>query len=146
MSDVVVTVPKRLWGEWLDEGDLAYADDSMRPATWCGAFEYGFNVGPRPPAISPGERVYVVAHGRLRGWAPHSYIAVPPEPERRFGGRPGSFALVRHGAAVACTIPDPIRGFQGYRYRWWDRSVEIPFPDWRTAGVDERVDVPEEGR
>ena len=40
------------------------------------------------------------------------------------------------GAAVlgtwACTIDEPISGFRGLRKRWWDRSIERPFPDWRT--------------
>jgi hypothetical protein len=133
MSDVVVTVPKRLWAEWLEEGDLAYADDSMHAAGWAGDFEYGFVIGARPvPRIEPGERVYIVAHGHVRGYAPLSHI----EPSAvRFGGGPGRWALVRRGAAVACTIPEPVRGFQGWRYRWWKRADELPFPDWRTLGV-----------
>lgn len=134
MSDVVVTVPKRLWAGWLSEGDLAYADESQHPAGWCGDYEYGFTFSPgvAVPKIEWDERVYIVAHGRLRGWAPLTKITTAPE---RFGGRPGGFALVRRGQAVACTIAEPVRGFQGWRYRWWDRAAEIPFPDWRTAGV-----------
>lgn len=132
--DVVVTVPKRLWSEWLGEGDLAYADDSLHPAAWAGGHEYGFcfNTRARRPDIAWGERVYIVAHGLVRGYSPLEYIDEDP---RRFGGSLKGFALVRCGAAVACTIPDPIRGFQGFRYRWWDRAAEVPFPDWRTAGV-----------
>jgi hypothetical protein len=133
---LVVTVPKAMWWEWLSEGDLAAATGYGDPAAWEGKYEYGFNVGTRrPPAIAEGERVYIVAHGRLRGWAPLAYVAEPPEPEERFGGRRGGYALVRRGGAVACTIPVEIRGFRGVRVRWWNRDAEIPFPDWRRAGV-----------
>lgn len=45
------------------------------------------------------------------------------------------FALVRRAGAVAVTIPEPITGFRGWRYRWWPREAEVPFPDWRTQGV-----------
>jgi hypothetical protein len=30
------------------------------------------------------------------------------------------------------TIPEYIRGFRGWRQRWWERESEIPFPDWQT--------------
>lgn len=132
MADVVVTVPKRLWAEWLSEGDLA--DGGAQPAPWEELAEYGFNLGPglAVPDINPGERVYVVAHGRLRGYSP---LVDVERDSTRFGGRPGTTALVRHGGAVASTIAETVRGFQGWRYRWWDRAAEIPFPDWREAGV-----------
>lgn len=133
MSDIVVTVPKGKWAEWLGEGDLAY-DHEMMPAGWAGDCEYGFTFGPGVPVpkIAAGERVYVVAHGRLRGYAPLVKITTAPE---RFGGRPGGFALVRRGAAVACTIDGAVRGFQGWRYRWWEYPDEFPFPGWQTEGV-----------
>lgn len=131
--DVVVTVPKGRWSEWLDEGDLAAAEGLLEPVPWEGRLEYGFTFTSGPPRIEPGARVYVVAHGRLRGYAPLAYI---DHDGTRFGGRPGSWALVRRGGAVACTIAEPVRGFQGWRYRWWEREDEIPFPDWRTEGVD----------
>jgi hypothetical protein len=40
------------------------------------------------------------------------------------------YALVRHGDAVAVTIDEFVRGFRGWRYRWWNRDIETPFPDW----------------
>lgn len=126
--DVVVTVPKAKWPEWLSEGDLANGD---QPAIWDGEQEYGFTfgAGAHVPDIEPGERVYVVAHGKLRGYSPLVEIdTVSPE---RFGGQPGGFALVRLGDAVAVTIGLEIRGFQGWRYRWWNRAAEEPFPDWQ---------------
>jgi hypothetical protein len=129
MTDVVVTVPKALWSEWIDEGDAAPGIDI---ADWEGEYEYGFNLYGPVPAIAKGERVYVVAHGRVRGYAPLVAIELH---STRFGGRGYGFALVRKGLASAVTIPDPVRGFQGWRYRWWDRSSEIPFPSWKTDGV-----------
>jgi hypothetical protein len=32
--------------------------------------------------------------------------------------------------AEAVTIEEYIRGFRGWRYRWWDYSAERPFPEW----------------
>lgn len=131
MSDVVVTVPKRLWREWLAEGDVAFAGAEITDggAPWEGDQEYGFVVS-RNPNILHGERVYIVAHGKLRGYAPLIRIGAG----QRFGGGPRSRALIRRGDAVAVTIPEPIPGFRGFRYRWWDREIEIAFPAWRTDG------------
>lgn len=115
MSDVVVTVPKDRWEEWITEGDLPGEE-------WNGTYEYAFYVPSRPP-IDPGERVYIVAHGKLRGYAPLAHL----DPVR------SGYALIRYGGAVAVTIPEPIRGFRGWRARWWNREDEVPFPDWRAA-------------
>lgn len=118
MTDVVVTVPKPLWLDWLDEEDLP-------GDRWSGR-ESHFYLGGGVPKIKSGDRVYVVSYGMLRGYAPLVRV-------ERWG--PRSFALVRRGGAVARTIPDPIAGFRGWRYRWWDRSQETPFPFWKTAGT-----------
>jgi len=114
-GDVVVTVPARQWAAWLAEGDLA-------GEAWTGLASF-FKV-PRVPNVVEGDRVYVVAHGRLRGYAPLVRIA------HEFRGEQGVY-LVRADGAVAVTVPGEIPGFRGYRYRWWDRRQEIPFPDWR---------------
>ena len=120
--DVVVTVPKGLWEEWTAEGDLA-------GEPWSEDFEYGFNLyGPYPHRLQPGDRVYIVAHGKLRGYSPLVGIE---QRSTRFGGSGRGFALIRHGDAEAVTITEPIRGFQGWRYRWWDRKDERPFADWQ---------------
>jgi hypothetical protein len=116
--DVVVTVPKGEWANWLSEGDLAGEE-------WSGR-EYGFYVVRHPLQVTLGDRIYVVAGGKLRGYSPLVRLDLAD----RFGGSPGSFALVRRGDAVAVTIPLGVRGFQGYRYRWWRREVEVPFPEW----------------
>ena len=115
MAHVVVTVPKKIWPAWLAEGDAA-------GEPYSGNWSY-FRVA-NVPKIEVGERVYVVSHGKLRGYAPLVAIA------RHFKGEPGTF-LVRAGGAVACTIPYDINGFQGYRYIWWSQYDELPFPDWR---------------
>jgi hypothetical protein len=115
MADVVVTVPKRLWEDWLAEGDLP-GDDATGET-------YAFSLWGSPPEIQPGERVYIVAHGKLRGYAP--LVMITP------GWNHGEFALVRGGGAVACTIAEPIRGFRGWQYRFWKREDEVPFPNWR---------------
>lgn len=112
--DVVVTVPKTFGlAEWIAEGDAA-------GEPWSGE-EWHFYIG-LAPKIEPGERVYVVCNGKLRGYAP--LVRVEYGAERT--------ALVRHGGAVAVTIDEYIQGFRGFRYRWWDTASEKPFPDWRT--------------
>jgi hypothetical protein len=117
MSDVVVTVPKGQWQDWIAEGDL--------PGE-VAQYDSHFWIGKRMPYIEIGERVYIVAHGKLRGYAP----LVRKEWACRL--RPPSGCLLRQGGAVAVTIAEPIKGFQGFRYRWWRRENESPFPDWRT--------------
>jgi hypothetical protein len=117
MTDVVVTVPQSFGlGTWIAEGDPAGA------ARWSG-LEWHFSLYGRFPRIRAGERVYVCYGGSIRGYAPLTRIDVNPHDRRRF-------ALVRHGGAVAMTIPEDVRGFRGWRYRWWTYDVERPFPTW----------------
>jgi hypothetical protein len=115
--DIVVTVPKGIWTEWVEEGDAAGDPPSGE--------EWGYWTSGGRPKIEVGERVYIVAHDRLRGHAPLTKLVVE--------GRRVGFG--RRGGAVAVTIPEPIRGFRGWRYRWWDRATEAPFQAWRTEGV-----------
>lgn len=115
MVDLVGTCPKGFWFEWIAEGDAAGEPETGEEWGWYTQHHSMLRL------IRPGDRFYVVAHGRLRGWAPvtrvtHSFIA-------------------RRGGAVACTIPEAIPGFRGLRERWWPREAEQPFPDWKTAGV-----------
>ena len=117
MTDVVVTVPKSMWDDWIDEGDLPGEPwTEMRSHFWLPPNNL--------PKITRGERVYVVAHGKLRGYAPLVEV------EWICGMRDDRACLMRYDGAVAVTIPEPIRGFQGYRYRWWERDIEVPFPRW----------------
>lgn len=117
MSDLVVTVPKDLWPAWIAEGDAAGS-----PPT---GTEWGFYLGGARPDIRRGDRLYIVAHGLLRGYAPVTRLA-----------RSGSqWVICREAGAVAVTIPEPIPGFRGWRRRWWERADEQVFPDWKTLGV-----------
>lgn len=121
MSDVVVTLPRSFrWldyppglASWLAEGDAAGEAESGE--------EYAYSQGGATPKIFSGERVYVAYSGALIGYAPLLRI-------ERDGWR---FSFIRGGGAVAVTIPEPVVSFRGWRYRWWDRSRETPFPDWR---------------
>ena len=128
--DVVVTVPKTFEYEglrglaaWCAEGDCAgEAQDSGEMwdySTW----------GARPN-IKPGERVYVVCEDHLRGYAPLVELCF----EEAHGGK-GYLEFWRRDGAVAVTIPERITGFRGWRYRWWKREDEVPFPGWRTTDV-----------
>lgn len=124
-QDVVITIPQAMVAGWFAEGDLA----GDPPGGWYDL--YAYTVGRKPGDwLKPGARVYVAFYGRIRGYAP--LVAVDPWDARRW-------ALVRAGDAVACTIPDDVPGFRGIRRRWWDRSQEIAFPDWKTAGVPDRI-------
>jgi hypothetical protein len=115
MPDLVGTCPKDFWEEWIAEGDAA-----GDPAT---GEEWGWYTGDRKASsIKPGERFYVVAHGKLRGWAPVTRVERCPD---------GTFVICRHGGAVACTIAEPITGFRGLRLRWWKREDEKPFDNWK---------------
>lgn len=119
--DVVVTVPKSQWRDWLAEGDLPGEDAQYLSHFW---------VTQLPSKLDEQrDRVYVVAHGRVRGYAP----LVGEEWECEL--RPDRHCLLRRGGAVAVTIPEKVRGFQGWRYRWWDRDDEVPFPNWMTEDV-----------
>ena len=119
MSDLVVTCPKGFFLEWIAEGDAA-----GEPYT---GEEWAWFMGGHKPDIGPGDRLYVVAWGKLRGYAPVTRIA-----QTTAGWPRPSWAICRRGDAVAVTIPEPIKGFQGWRRRWWDRSIETPFAEWKT--------------
>jgi hypothetical protein len=114
--DVVVTVPKSFGlNAWIDEGDLP-------GEPWSGRESF-FRLAAVPKLVRLGDRVYVVYGGKLRGYAPLVRIAL---------GASGC-ALVRHGGAVAVTIDEVIPGFRGFRYRWWKREDERPFPEWKNT-------------
>lgn len=127
---VMVTVAKTEWVRWLAEGDLPGEDTT---GEWGMRFGSGRGREPSPPKhLKPGDRVYIVAFGFVRGYAPLVRI------EQTVHG----FSLVRGGGAVACTLrgsdgkPQPISGFQGVRYRFWRDEDEGPFDDWMTHGID----------
>lgn len=111
MTDLVGTCPKGFWEEWIEEGDAAGEPETGQEYGW-------YTTHWRKRLIKPGDRFYVVAHDKLRGWAP----AV----------RVDEGCIVRAGQAVACTIQFRVPGFRGLKERWWLRDEEIPFPEWRT--------------
>lgn len=113
--DVVVTLPKSFGlKRWVEEGDPAGEE-------WSGE-EWGWFLGGHPPVnLRPGERVYVVYASILIGYAPLVRIQFTES----------GYALVRRHDAVAVTIDEKIKGFRGFRYRWWDREQEHPFSAWK---------------
>lgn len=119
MPDLVGTCPKGFWQEWIEEGDPAGALESGEEWGWWTKHSLA-------ATIQPGERFYVVAHGRLRGYALVTRVMKEGP----------SWVICRRGGAVACTLATPIAGFRGLEKRWWDRAVEQSFPDWKTAGVE----------
>ncbi len=111
MTDLVGTCPKDFWEEWIAEGDAA-----GDPAT---GEEWGWYTRHSLAAlIEPGDRFYVVAHGKLRGFAPVTRVT-------------GRYCICRRDGGMAVTIHEPIPGFRGLRKRWWDRAIEVPFPEWK---------------
>jgi hypothetical protein len=114
--DLVGTCPKSFWLEWIAEGDAAGDPETGEEWGWWTEHSLIAKIG-------PGDRFYVVAHGKLRGWSPVTRVH---RPMMREAG-----AICRRGNGVACTIPESITGFRGLRVRWWPREIEVPFPDWR---------------
>jgi len=112
--DFVGTIPKWFFNQWVAEGDAAGDPPTGQ--------EWGWFTRDRQAAnIHPGDRFYVVAHGKLRGWAPVTRVC------RDEGG----WIICRQGDAVACTLDESIPGFRGLRRRWWNREQERPFPGWQ---------------
>jgi hypothetical protein len=145
MADLVVTCPKFFWREWIKEGDPA-------GVSWSGE-EWGWYMSGRRPDIGPGDRLYVVAWGRVRGYAPvtalkqvcfdvavtgggNRYVDVSLLRGVPTGNLQDSWCICRHGDAVAVTIPERVPGFRGWRRRWWPREHGVAFPDWQTFGVE----------
>lgn len=116
MADLVGTIPKTFFAEWIAEGDCAGDPYTGEEWGW-------YTHSPLAAKIELGDRFYVVAHGKLRGWAPVTRI--------QHGFSNGGWVICRGGDAVACTVPFAIPGFQGLRRVFWKREDEIAFPDWR---------------
>jgi hypothetical protein len=137
MADLVVTCPRFFWREWLAEGDLAGGDSPLSSTEW------GWYIGGRRPPIGRGDRLYVVAWDRLRGWAPVTrllgvdYSATPHGAyvDAATLSHSDQWCICRRGGAQAVTIPGRIAGFRGWRRPWWPREAEVPFPDWQMEGV-----------
>lgn len=114
--DLVGVCPKNFFADWIAEGDAAGDPPTGQ--------EWGWYTRSRlAPSIQPGDRFYVVAHGKLRGYAPVTRVLEQPE---------GGWIICRKADAVAVTLDTPLPGFRGLRRRWWERDREKCFPDWRT--------------
>lgn len=130
MTDYVATVPINFTfddapGEhgldaWIAEGDSV--GDRWSGQRWV------FSTWGPPPTYEDGCRLYIVCEDRVRGYAP--IVAIECGLIQR-GQCDVDF--IREGGAVAVTIPTRVTGFRGYRWRWWVREHEVPFPDWRTT-------------
>ena len=116
MSDLVGTCPMWFWEEWLAEGDCAGESNTGREYEWQTKHSL-IN------QIEPEDRFYVVAHGKLRGYAIVTCVGVS-------FNDPDYDAITREGGAIACTINEAIKGFRGLRKVWWGRSQEHLFSDW----------------
>ena len=117
MSDLVGTCPKDFWREWIAEGDAAGEPETGTEWGW-------WTRHPCAQLIKPGDRFYVVAWGRLRGYAIVTRVVEEA---------PGQYVICRKGNAVACTIDWEIKGFRGLQKRWWDRAIEKDFPNWKAV-------------
>jgi hypothetical protein len=119
MPDLVGTCPKDFWEQWIAEGDAAGEPETGEEWNWETRHSLARTIG-------PGDRLYIVAHGKLRGYAIVTRVTSDAD-ERGY-----SYAIMRRGNAVACTIDESIPGFRGLRVRWWKREDERPFPNWKT--------------
>lgn len=129
MSDVVVTVPMNFTYDLAPglRGLAAWAAEGDKPGDLSTGQEWDFTTWGQRPDIEAGERVYVVCQRKLRGYAPLVRLETGGRRDRHGAG---SLNFVRAGGAVAVTIPQEIVGFRGWRYRWWERETEVPFPNW----------------
>ncbi len=87
--------------------------------------------GPRP-AIGPGDRVYLVAWGRVRGYVRMAKLSNTLD----------GWVLGCSSAVVPTTIPAVgIATFRGAKAPWWKRPDEQPFPGWASDGIPEGARV-----
>ena len=119
--DLVGTCPKTFWEEWLEEGDCAGEPETGHYYAWWSRHHLA-HAFVRIYDYEDPHRFYVVAHGKLRGYAIVEGYEINADRD---------IQILRRGQSVAVTIPEPIPGFRGLRKRWWDRADEIPFPDWK---------------
>lgn len=125
MADLVGTCPKDFWEQWLEEGGLPDEGGDTLRYHWYTSHHLA-------KSARRGDRFYIVAHGKLRGYAPIVEVESYERPDLPADMQPDfKFGIVRQSGAVACTIPTLIPGFRGLRLRWWKREEEIPFPDWK---------------
>lgn len=111
MPDIIVTTPKSRMKEAAREAAEAREEIDTGGEAW-----YFRNVG--RARIAPGERIYYVEDGYVRGYAVVAWVGEENEltcdtTGRRFG--PGRYAMMDARSWVWID-PIPMRGFQGWRY------------------------------
>ena len=111
MTDIVITIPRAAWADWLMQHGADDQRGRMR------SFHVYDEERGHPPC-STGDQLYVVAHGRLR-----CVLLIE--------------AIMMRPVTLAGYVP----GFAGWRRRWWDPQHELPFPAWRTEAVADRAPV-----
>lgn len=119
-GDIVVTVPRERWEEFLAGGGLP--GDPPAPGSAQGPWTYDlFNV--EELRAMPGQRIFFFAYGKLRLWAP--VFAIERVYKRRW--------RVWRGPAEAATLDGYTYqpGFPGWRLVWWPAHAEAEFPGWR---------------
>lgn len=127
--DLVGTVRKGTWAEWVEEflGDL---EDPWTRSTGGCVWWSRHSLARR---AERGSRFYVVSEGRLRLCVTLGH----PRPRRPGEWTPLQVDPLPEGAAgfEPVTLEAGIRGFRGLRRRWWPREIERPCPDWKGAGL-----------
>lgn len=119
MTDIVITIPRETWGDWLAHHGPGLQRGKLR------TFHIYDHARGRPPS-SAGDMLYVAAHGRLRC----VFLIEQVHPLRG-----GWFIWATMTRSV--TLKDHVPGFKGWRRRWWDVAAEEDFDAWRTEGVSE---------
>ena len=110
--DIVVTVPKR-------EYKTDAAEDELLALGESGAF-WAMN---RRPLLSPGERVYFVKEGKITTSMKVDRIE-SGEAQCDLTGRTWPGKCIIHMTDLRTEEPIEVKGFRGFRYRWWKNHTE----------------------
>ena len=114
MTDIVISVAREKWADWLR---VHGAQD--RP----GHRRNFYIQGAHPPS-SAGDRLYVASHGRIR--CVFQIDGIQP-----LRGQWFIWATFLQPVAVDGFV----QGFPGWKRRWWERDAERAFSAWRTEAV-----------
>lgn len=108
--DIVLYIPERSWERFLAEGD------TPNDGEWSG-LTHPHCLSGRPKNLQRGDHVYFASGGEVRYRAPIFGTAE----------HNGRFYLLRQGGAEWVELDEPVRPFQGFRYRWWDLDDEVHY-------------------
>lgn len=122
MADIIVTTPK---------GEMQNAADEAADVLEAGGGRYFRTFRHSPPNICPGDRVFYVEDGFVRGFA--SVVETVAGGRRRCDttGREWGegFHVIMDARSWKWIAPIPMVGFRGWRY--WGRPVPATIGDWR---------------